>query len=49
MYSFIEASVNLVVRGLIKRKQHHYNAWKTKPLHGQLIREIDGCIDISQQ
>lgn len=29
-----------------KRKQDHYDAWKSKPLHGPFIREIDGCIDM---
>ena len=32
-----------------KRKHEHYDAWKSKPLHGQFVREIDGCIDLSQQ
>ena len=31
------------------RQQNHFDAWKTKPLHGQFVREIDGCYDASQQ
>jgi len=34
---------------MAKSKQDHYDAWKSKPLHGQFAMEIDDSIVASPQ